>query len=126
MSRRPGCAPARWASGSLLSGRAQAALRPLAEAEAESAAAKREDGHCAATCSAVSSVLTSVAVIGLLLRVSYEVDRAQRQMARARADAMPVDLAPAPVSEHVQPAPRTLPRGKSARERIEPRIGEPA
>jgi len=75
-----------------------------------------------------SSVLMSVAVIGLLLRVSYEVDRAQRQVARARADAMPAELAPASTPapaeatpDPVGPRPRTGPR-----QRIEPHIGAAA
>jgi cell division protein FtsW len=73
-----------------------------------------------------SSVLTSVAVIGLLLRVSYEVDRAQRQMARVRADAGPVEMVSTSAAEVVPPTPRpALPR-KGPRARIEPHIGEPA
>lgn len=102
-----------------------------------------------------SSVLASVAVIGLLLRVSYEVDRAQRQMARARAGNEPVELeeaAAAPVAtgkrERIAPslggatpviadavAPRRVPaaqtlsshaQARTPRQRIEPRIGEKA
>jgi len=72
-----------------------------------------------------SSVLMSVAVIGLLLRVSYEVDRAQRQVARARADAAPVDVTAVPTSP--SPNPPAAPAGASGRtgprQRIEPRIG---
>jgi len=71
-----------------------------------------------------SSVLTSVAVIGLLLRVSYEVDRAQRQMARARADALPAEVVPAPVAIPATPVARPAPPRRGPRERIEPRIGE--
>lgn len=77
-----------------------------------------------------SSVLTSVAVIGLLLRISYEVDRAQRQMARARENV--ADAADEPVGgerKQAAPAPanaRPAPRPILPRERIEPRIGEKA
>ncbi len=76
-----------------------------------------------------SSVLMSAAAVGLMLRISYEVDRAQRQVARARADAsaMPVEIAPVHM---LMPMPVDAP--VSARERaglrvrIEPHIGEPA
>jgi len=72
-----------------------------------------------------SSVLMTCAALGLLLRVSYELDRAQRQVALRRGDAMPA----AEPARHVppptaQPLPST---GKPARgsARLRPRI-EPA
>jgi cell division protein FtsW len=67
-----------------------------------------------------SSVLMTCAAVGLMLRVSYEVDRAQRQVARAREE----------FDGRQQPPPAPTPAppfGKSApRVRIEPRIGEAA
>ncbi len=54
-----------------------------------------------------SSVLMSIAALGLLLRVSYEVDRAARQAAYVRAEvAQPGTAAPPPVM--AQPAPAAL------------------
>ncbi|MDY0022562.1 putative lipid II flippase FtsW [Arenimonas caeni] len=76
-----------------------------------------------------SSVLITCAAIGLLLRVSYELDRAERQVARLRgAGAVPADeSAPrfdAPMPEQspaaVMPA-SAGPRG--SRHRVEPKIG---
>jgi cell division protein FtsW len=74
-----------------------------------------------------SSVLISVATIGLMLRVSYEVDRARRQVARARAEAMPADVESEPVRESAPTTPAPAPMGArdriGPRQRIEPRIG---
>jgi cell division protein FtsW len=57
-----------------------------------------------------SSVLMTCAALGLLLRVSYELDRAQRQVARLRGEAVPAAVAPV--------------RGTSRlRQRIEPTLG---
>mgnify|MGYP001547812910 CR=1 FL=1 len=73
-----------------------------------------------------SSVLMSVAAVGLMLRVSYEVDRAQRQVARARADAMPVQQAPAAETPGVAASSPGARERAGLRARIEPRIGEAA
>ena len=54
-----------------------------------------------------SSVLMTCAALGLLLRVSYELDRAERQVARLRGEAP----SPAPVSE---PSPQGRKRGKAS------------
>ncbi|GAA3933943.1 putative lipid II flippase FtsW [Luteimonas lutimaris] len=56
-----------------------------------------------------SSVLMTCAALGLLLRVSYELDRAERQVARLRGEA-PVQ-APAPSAE---PSPQGRKRGKAS------------
>ncbi len=79
-----------------------------------------------------SSVLMTCAAVGLLLRVSYELDRAQRQVARLRGDVS----APAALPEvgHVRPGLRAIPtagaepvRGTSRlRQRIEPVLGRTA
>ena len=75
-----------------------------------------------------SSVLMTCAAVGLLLRVSYELDRAQRQVARLRGEAqqpsigVPATSAPLPSAK---PATRTTDaaRGTSRlRQRIEPFI----
>lgn len=73
-----------------------------------------------------SSVLITCAAIGLLLRVSYELDRAERQVARVRgAGALPADAPRAEPAPGVPAAPATPvaagPRG--SRGRIEPKIG---
>jgi cell division protein FtsW len=99
-----------------------------------------------------SSVLGTCAAIGLLLRISYELDRAERQVARLRGEAAQV---PAQVSSQAssqasaradtgapqtaQPLPSTrasvlsnvslgsVPRGTSRlRDRIEPSFGRGA
>ena len=81
-----------------------------------------------------SSVLMTCAAMGLLLRVSYELDRAQRQVARLRGDAMqssdgvPATSQPLPQrsasGKPVAPAPVAATRGTSRlRQRIEPVIG---
>ncbi len=73
-----------------------------------------------------SSVLMTCAAIGVLLRVSYELDRSARQVARHRhelrpADAPPVDEVPLP-SPAAAVAPLRL--GRQVRLRVEPHIGE--
>ncbi|ODS63107.1 MAG: cell division protein FtsW [Arenimonas sp. SCN 70-307] len=74
-----------------------------------------------------SSVLITCAAIGLLLRVSYELDRSERQVARLRgAGATGDEGAPRPdviQAEHspAAVAPAAGPRG--SRHRVEPRIG---
>ncbi|RNF84287.1 putative lipid II flippase FtsW [Montanilutibacter psychrotolerans] len=94
-----------------------------------------------------SSVLMTCAALGLLLRVSYELDRAQRQVARARGEPGPATVAddaskspqrqapraPAGVPLAGTPAPGTPPvaahavdpmRGTSRlRQRVEPTFG---
>jgi cell division protein FtsW len=74
-----------------------------------------------------SSVLMTCAAIGLLLRVSYELDRAERQVARLRGGDQP-GSAPDDSHEVRTPpqspaalAPAVGPRG--SRQRIEPKIG---
>ena len=80
-----------------------------------------------------SSVLMTCAAIGLLLRVSYELDRAQRQVVRLRGDA----VAPSPLPASLpHPKPSAGPasiRGTDAargtsrlRQRVEPVIGRTA
>lgn len=65
-----------------------------------------------------SSVLMTCAAMGLLLRVSYELERAQRQVARLRGDAPP---SPEPAPESVaEPAHR---RAGRLHPRIEPTLG---
>jgi cell division protein FtsW len=75
-----------------------------------------------------SSVLMTCAALGLLLRVSYELDRAQRQVARLRGEAMPVaDAAKSPPPPTAQPMPASgkLARGTARlRPRIEPALGQ--
>jgi cell division protein FtsW len=75
-----------------------------------------------------SSVLMSAAAVGLMLRVSYEVDRAQRQVARARADsAAPAETAPSQQQQSPRDdAPIGVRERAGLRMRIEPRIGEVA
>jgi cell division protein FtsW len=74
-----------------------------------------------------SSVLTTCMAIGLLLRVSYELDRAERQVARLRSgDGLPEPGEPAfdaalPPQSPAALAPAVGPRG--SRHRIEPKIG---
>jgi cell division protein FtsW len=71
-----------------------------------------------------SSVLMTCAAVGLLLRVSYELDRASRQVARARGDEMPVEaLVGTPsLAEADADAIAALRR----RRRVEPTLGEAA
>jgi cell division protein FtsW len=82
-----------------------------------------------------SSVLMTCMALGLLLRVSYELDRARRQVARARGDApaQPSAATGAPVPATTRPfAPVAAPvlavaRGTSRlRERVEPTFGSTA
>ena len=76
-----------------------------------------------------SSVMMSCVAIGLLLRVSYELDRAERQVARLRGGDLPASDAGDGRGETTPPAPSPAaaapvamgPRG--ARHRIEPKIG---
>jgi cell division protein FtsW len=72
-----------------------------------------------------SSVLTTCVALGLLLRVSYELDRAQRQVARLRGEAAQPGAGDIPPTS--QPAvPQTLgvARGTSRlRQRVEPTLG---
>ncbi|KGM56548.1 cell division protein FtsW [Lysobacter arseniciresistens ZS79] len=84
-----------------------------------------------------SSVLMTCAALGVLLRVSYELDRAQRQVARLRGEAMqpsagvPATAQPLPAvarggnaAKPAATAPVTAARGTSRlRQRIEPVIG---
>ena len=82
-----------------------------------------------------SSVLLTCAALGLLLRVSYELDRAQRQVARLRGEAQSPLPASDPAGAYTGPA-RPLPlvtskagesRGTSRlRQRVEPIFGRTA
>lgn len=65
-----------------------------------------------------SSVLTTCMAVGLLLRVSWELDRAERQVARARGDAATEMAAP----DAVAPVPTAAPVGPP-RVRLEPTFG---
>jgi len=76
-----------------------------------------------------SSVLMTCAAVGLLLRVSFELDRAQRQVARLRGDANQPSSGVPPTSS---PLPPTTPSGRSSdtargtsrlRQRVEPSLG---
>jgi cell division protein FtsW len=81
-----------------------------------------------------SSVLMTCAALGLLLRVSYELDRARRQVALRRADAtpmqapgaMPMDAPVSVAPSRVDPSPSatSADRGRG-RARIEPVLGAP-
>jgi cell division protein FtsW len=78
-----------------------------------------------------SSVLMTCAALGLLLRISYELDRAERQVARLRGEA--AQPSPGNVPATAQPLPSTAPtagkqpapvRGTSRlRPRVEPTLG---
>lgn len=75
-----------------------------------------------------SSVLVTCMAIGLLLRVSYELDRAERQVARLRGGSSHPDDEPAPAPDARQaaqsPAAVAPPAGvRGGRGRIEPKIG---
>jgi cell division protein FtsW len=80
-----------------------------------------------------SSVIMTCAALGLLLRVSYELDRAQRQVARVRNDNAPVPAQSATTgaSSPAPPSPTPLPsrkpvaaRGTSRlQQRVEPTLG---
>lgn len=70
-----------------------------------------------------SSVLMTCAALGLLLRVSYELDRAERQVARLRGEAVQPSAGTPPTA---QPAPADIApaRGTSRlRQRTEPSLG---
>ncbi len=74
-----------------------------------------------------SSVLMTCAAMGLLLRVSYELDRAERQVARLRGEApAPAASATSPAAAPVaKPAPTTPPRSTSRpRTRPEPLLAQ--
>jgi cell division protein FtsW len=68
-----------------------------------------------------SSVLMTCAALGLLLRVSYELDRAERQVAKLRGDAM--QPSPGNIPPTTQPAPDFARGGNRARPRVEPVMG---
>jgi cell division protein FtsW len=74
-----------------------------------------------------SSVLMTCAALGVLLRVSYELDRAQRQVARLRGEAtIPPTPPGAGAPPTAQPAPAAInaARGTSRlRQRVEPTLG---
>ncbi len=73
-----------------------------------------------------SSVLMTCAAIGVLLRVSYELDRARRQVARLRGEAVqpPPGNLPATAQPHA-PVMIEATRGTSRlRQRVEPTLGQ--
>ncbi len=72
-----------------------------------------------------SSVMMTCVAIGLLLRVSYELDRAQRQVARLRGEGARPPVAPAPPpTTQAPPSAVAAARGTSRlRPRIEPTFG---
>jgi cell division protein FtsW len=78
-----------------------------------------------------SSVLMTCAALGLLLRVSYELERAERQVARRidagreAAVADDTEEAPAPTARLVRPAATGTPAAAASwgRGRVEPRLG---
>jgi cell division protein FtsW len=79
-----------------------------------------------------SSVLMTCMAIGVLLRVSYELDRARRQVARARGDvptataaapAMPVAPTVRPFVPVAAPVPASARGTSRLRERVEPTLG---
>lgn len=72
-----------------------------------------------------SSVMMTCVAIGLLLRVSYELDRAQRQVARLRGEGARTPAAPAPPpTTQAPPSAVAAARGTSRlRPRIEPTFG---
>lgn len=73
-----------------------------------------------------SSVAMTMAAMGLLLRISYELERAKRQVARLRGEPAPA-VAPKPVGVHavaMPPVTRIDPRGTNRlRPRVEPSFG---
>ena len=80
-----------------------------------------------------SSVLMTCAALGLLLRVSYELDRAQRQVARLRGEAVQPSAGHIPAT--AQPLPAAAPSNKNGdaargtsrlRQRVEPVLGRTA
>ena len=75
-----------------------------------------------------SSVMMTCVAIGLLLRVSYELDRAERQVARLRGGDLPMpdpgEGSPEPQPATQSPASTTTAMGpRGSRHRIEPKIG---
>ncbi|WP_345294520.1 putative lipid II flippase FtsW [Luteimonas vadosa] len=72
-----------------------------------------------------SSVLMTCVALGLLLRVSYELDRAQRQVARLRGDAaQPGTGDIPPTAQPTAPVTLGVARGTSRlRQRVEPTLG---
>lgn len=81
-----------------------------------------------------SSVLMTCAAMGVLLRVSYELDRAERQVAKLRGQALPADAGGNDEELHGVPArgvpaarpagTATIPATRGHRARIEPRLRE--
>jgi cell division protein FtsW len=73
-----------------------------------------------------SSILMTCAALGVLLRVSYELDRAERQVARLRGEAMQPSAGNVPPITQ-PPAPSPSDRGtQRPRQRPEPVAAEPA
>ncbi len=72
-----------------------------------------------------SSVLMTCAALGVLLRVSYELDRAQRQVAKLRGDAQqPSDRSIAATTQPPAATATAAARGTSRlRQRVEPALG---
>jgi cell division protein FtsW len=80
-----------------------------------------------------SSVLMTCAAMGLLLRVSYELDRAERQVAKLRGPSPAADTggndeelydAPSRGLPAARPAmPALVPAARGQRDRVEPRLG---
>ena len=79
-----------------------------------------------------SSVLMTCAAMGLLLRVSYELDRAERQVAKLRGQSVPAESMAN--DDAFEEAPRSaaaarlgnaaiMPATRGHRARIEPRLG---
>ena len=74
-----------------------------------------------------SSVLMTCAAVSLLLRVSYELDRSARQVARHKVEVapMPEPAEPdVPAKAEPEPVPPPLRLGHKSRLRIEPSLGE--
>jgi cell division protein FtsW len=79
-----------------------------------------------------SSVLMTCAAMGMLLRVSYELDRAERKVAILRGQSLApemvsnddaLDDAPRPAAPQRMAAAATMPATRGHRVRIEPRLG---
>jgi cell division protein FtsW len=68
-----------------------------------------------------SSVLMTCAALGLLLRVSYELDRAERQVAKLRGDASQPPVGAVP--QVVQPPVAAPTRNGQRPRRVEPVLG---
>ncbi|GGJ99413.1 putative lipid II flippase FtsW [Luteimonas terricola] len=70
-----------------------------------------------------SSVMMTCVAVGLLLRVSYELDRTQRQVARLRGEGAAPAASQSPPPPTAQPVPSLAARGTARlRQRIEPRL----